>query len=121
MAGIEVCDAMGAERKQYARKFVRQNSIKPQRFYKDAGEMFEESRAPGEPGYVRADIFASGIPSQPFSRMWRQRGRAPRDHPLYNEFELVCKFIIKTEPKACVLENFTAFASAEDNANYGVR
>ena len=44
MAGIEVCDAMGAERKQYAREFARQNSMEPQRLCKDVRRVSRAGR-----------------------------------------------------------------------------
>lgn len=70
--------------------------------------MLREARAVADPGYVRADIFHSGFPCQPFSKMSR-RDRKPCDHPLYKEFEVVCAYINKTEPKACLLENVNSF------------
>ena len=114
MAGIEVVDVLGSERKKHARQFVKQNWMSPQQFHTDTAHMFAEARAPGEEGYARADIFASGFPRQPFSAMRRRKDRQPRHHPLYKEFELVCKYIFKTEPKTCLLENVIAFA-AEDH------
>ena len=118
MAGIEVNDVVGAERKQHARLFVTRNRIEPDHFYKDTAEMLEHCKAPGEVGHCRADIFASGFPCQPFSRMSR-RSRAPQDHALYKEFAVVCNYIKKTEPKTCILENVVAFVLAEGGADSG--
>ena len=68
--------------------------------------MIEHGRTPGEAGCCRADIFVSCLPGQPFSRMTRRSTRlSPQDHPLYKEFEVVCEYINKTEPKTCLLEN----------------
>lgn len=85
MAGIEVQDVVGAEKKDHARGFVKRNSLEPEHFYTDTADMFEHCSARDEVGYCRADIFASGFPCQPFSRMSR-RCRPPQDHPLYKEF-----------------------------------
>ena len=112
MAGIEVQDVVGAEKKDHARGFVKRNSLEPEHFYTDTADMFEHCSAPDEVGYCRADIFASGIPCQPFSRMTR-RSRPPQDHSLYKEFAVVCKYIKKTEPKTCLLENVCAFITAD--------
>ena len=78
--------------------------------------MLREARAVEGPGYVRADIFHSGFPCQPFSKMSR-RDRKPCDHPLYKEFEVVCAYINKTEPKACLLENVISFVLELENEN----
>jgi hypothetical protein len=116
MAGIKVQDVVGAERKNHARQFVKRNLFERDHLYKDAAEMLEHCRAPGELGYCRADIFASGFPCQPFSRMTR-RSRPPQEHPLYKEFAVVCKYIKKTEPKTCLLENVNAYISANGGAD----
>ena len=118
MAGIEVQDVVGAEKKDHARGFVKRNSLEPEHFYTDTADMFENCSARDEVGYCRADIFASGFPCQPFSRMSR-RSRPPQDHPLYKEFAVVCKYIKKTEPKTCILENVVAFVLAEGGADSG--
>ena len=99
MAGIQVHDISGAERKPHAREFACLNRVAPRDLFLDTAEMLREARAVADPGYVRADIFHSGFPRQPFSKMSR-RDRKPRDHPLRKEFEVVCAYINKTEPKA---------------------
>ncbi len=113
MAGIEVADVLGAEKKAHARCFVRQNSLEPGRFYTDTADMLAECRAPAEIGYTRADIFASGFPCQPFSRMTRRAGREPREHPLYKEFETATQYVMKTEPRTCLFENVLAFTAEQ--------
>ena len=118
MAGIEVQDVVGAEMKEHARQFVIRNALQPEYFYTDTAHMLEQSKARGEAEYQRPDIFASGFPCQPFSRMTR-RSRPPQEHPLYKEFLVVCQYIKKTEPKTCLLENVCAFVTVDGGLDSG--
>ena len=106
MANIEIKDAVGSEQRPHAHVFLTRNRLQPEHLHRDCAEMIEHGRTPGEAGYCRADIFVSFLPGQPFSRMTRRSTRlSPQDHPLYKEFEVVCEYINKTEPKTCLLEN----------------
>jgi hypothetical protein len=114
MAGIKVHDTVGAEKKVHARLFAELNRVAPQIFWTSAANMLVNALSPEDDKYIRADIFHSGWPSQPFtSRAMTRRTRQtskPCDHPMLNEFDMMCQHIAKTEPKACLLEGTTSFA-----------
>ncbi len=108
LAAMDVVDVVGAEKKESARWFMSANRLLPNKLFTCADEMLRESLASTEPGYERADLFTAGFPCQPWSRMARVRFDPPR-HKLFTEFEHTMDYILKTEPRACLLENVPPF------------
>ena len=117
MAGIKVHDTVGAEKKVHAHLFAEMNRVAPHMFWTSTDDMLLSAISPEDDKYIRADIFHSGWPSQPFTssamtRRTRQTSK-PCDRPVFKEFDMMCQYITKTEPKACLLESTTSFAPAD--------
>ncbi len=107
-SGVDVVDVVGAEKKESGRWFMAANRLLPRKLFTCAHDMLQEGIAPGEPGYERADVFTAGFPCQPWSKMARLRFDPP-SHTMYKEFENMMAYIVKTEPRACLLENVPSF------------
>ena len=86
-------------------------------FWTSTANMLLAATSPEDDKNIRADVFHSGWPSQPFSsgamsRRSRQTSETC-DHPLFEEFDVVRQYITKTEPKACSWESTTSFAPSD--------
>ena len=67
MAGIKVHDTVGAEKKVHAHLFAEMNKVAPHMFWTSTDDMLLSASSPEDDKHIRADIFHSGWPSQPFT------------------------------------------------------